>query len=52
MRGQLPNLLPILSGTVDWAEIESQYDEMVKYASAMQHGTADTEAILRRFTRA
>ncbi|RLK07292.1 Tn3 family transposase [Ruegeria conchae] len=52
MRGQLPNLLPILSGTVDWAEIERQYDEMVKYASAMQHGTADPEAILRRFARA
>ncbi|WP_373636629.1 Tn3 family transposase [Yoonia sp. BS5-3] len=52
MRGQLPNLLPILSGTVDWSEIERQYDEMVKYAAAMQHGTADPEAILRRFARA
>lgn len=51
MRGQLPNLLPILSNVVDWAEIERQYDEMVKYAAAMQHGTADPEAILRRFTR-
>lgn len=51
MRGQLPNLLPILSGTIDWTEIERQYDEMVKYASAMQHGTADPEAILRRFAR-
>ncbi len=51
MRGQLPNLLPILSGVVDWAEIERQYDEMVKYAAAMQHGTADPEAILRRFAR-
>ncbi|OBY26935.1 Tn3 family transposase [Leisingera sp. JC1] len=52
MRGQLPNLLPILSGTIDWAEIEQQYDEMVKYAAAMQHGTAEPEAILRRFARA
>ncbi len=51
MRGQLPNLLPILSGVVDWGEIERQYDEMVKYAAAMQHGTADPEAILRRFAR-
>lgn len=51
MRGQLPNLLPILSGTIDWEEIEQQYDEMVKYAAAMQHGTADPEAILRRFAR-
>ncbi len=52
MRGQLPNLLPILSGTIHWAEIERQYDEMVKYAAAMQHGTADPDAILRRFARA
>ena len=51
MRGQLPNLLPILSGVIDWREIERQYDEMVKYAAAMQHGTADPEAILRRFAR-
>ena len=51
MRAQLPNLLPILSGVVDWSEIERQYDEMVKYAAAMQHGTADPEAILRRFAR-
>jgi len=51
MRGQLPNLLPILSGVVDWDEIERHYDEMVKYAAAMQHGTADPEAILRRFAR-
>jgi len=51
MRGQLPNLLPILSGVIDWGEIERQYDEMVKYAAAMRHGTADPEAILRRFAR-
>ena len=31
MRSQLPNLLPILSKVIDWAEIERQYDEMVKY---------------------
>ena len=51
MRGQLPHLVPILSGVIDWNEIERQYDEMVKYAAAMQHGTADPEAILRRFAR-
>jgi len=51
MRAQLPNLLPILSGVIDWDEIERQYDEMVKYAAAMQTGTADPEAILRRFAR-
>lgn len=51
IRGQLPNLLPILSSVVDWDEVEQQYDEMVKYTAAMQHGTADPEAILRRFAR-
>lgn len=51
MRAQLPNLLPILSGVIDWDEIERQYDEMVKYAAAMQTGTADPESILRRFAR-
>ena len=29
----------------------SKNDEMVKYAAAMQHGTADPESILRRFSR-
>ena len=52
MKAALPNLTPILSGPIDWAEIERQYDEMVKYAAAMRHRTADPEAILRRFARA
>ena len=36
---------------IDWEEIAQQYDEMVKYAAAMQTGIADPEAILRRFAR-
>ncbi len=52
LRAELPNLLPILSGVINWEEIEQQYDEMVKYAAAMQSRTADPEAILRRFARA
>ena len=52
MRASIPNLLPILSGVVDWTVIVRQYDEMVKYTAAMQHGTADPEAILCRFARA
>ncbi len=51
MRGELGNLLPILSSAINWEEIARQYDEMVKYAAAMQHRTADPEAILRRFAR-
>jgi TnpA family transposase len=31
--------------------VEGQYDEMVRYATAMAERTADPEAILRRFTR-
>jgi len=47
----VPNLAPILSGVADRDEIVRQYDEMVKYAAAMQHGVADPESILRRFFR-
>ena len=46
-----PNLQPILSRPIDWELIRRQYDEMVKYATALRLGTADAEAILRRFTR-
>src|SRR4029077_20072756 len=35
-----------------WELIRRQYDQMVKYATAVRLGTAETEAILRRFTRA
>ena len=50
-RASLPNLAPILSGVVNWEEIVRRYDEMVKHAAAMQHGTADPASILRRFSR-
>ena len=46
-----PNLLAILTRPINWALLEQQYDEMVKYATALREGTADPEAILRRFTR-
>lgn len=45
------NLQPILTRPINWDLISSQYDEMVKYATALRLGTAETEAILRRFTR-
>jgi TnpA family transposase len=47
-----PNLQPVLTRPIDWELIRQQYDEMVKYATALRLGTAETEAILRRFTRA
>ena len=46
-----PSLAPILKSVIDWELIRQQYDEMVKYATALRLGTAQTEAILKRFTR-
>ena len=46
-----PNLACILTRPIDWPLIERQYDEMVRYTTAMAERTADPEAILRRFTR-
>ena len=41
----------ILTRPIQWEVIAAQYDEMVKLATALRLGTADAEAILRRFTR-
>ncbi len=46
-----PGLAPILTRPINWDLIARQYDELVKYATALRLGTAETEAILRRFTR-
>jgi TnpA family transposase len=40
-----------LTKPINWELIEQQYEQMVKYATALRLGTAETEAILRRFTR-
>ena len=36
---------------IRWDLIAQQYDQMVKYATALRLGTAESESILRRFTR-
>lgn len=46
-----PNLALSLSKPIDWDLVRTQYDEMVRYATALFERTADAEAILRRFTR-
>ena len=46
-----PNLQPILSRPINWDLIRQQYDQMVKYATALRLGTAETDAIMKRFTR-
>jgi TnpA family transposase len=48
-----PQLAPAMMGrAIRWDLIAEQYDQMIKYATAIRTGTASTEAILRRFTRA
>jgi len=50
--GQYSNIAPILNQKpINWDLISNQYDQMVKYASALQKGTASAESILNRFTR-
>jgi TnpA family transposase len=46
-----PHLQAVLTKPIHWGLIRQQYDQMVKYATAVRLGTAETEAILRRFTR-
>ena len=46
-----PNLQAILTKAIDWELIRQQYDQMVKYVTAVRLGTAETESILRRFVR-
>ena len=46
-----PNLQDILTRPINWELIRQQYDEMMKFATALRLATAEPEAILRRFTR-
>ncbi|CAA7197404.1 hypothetical protein CHRY9293_03463 [Chryseobacterium potabilaquae] len=45
------NITPILTRPINWELIAQQYDQMVQYTTALKQGTADPEAILRRFTK-
>ena len=49
LRDRLGDLAPVLTRAIDWELIERQYDEMIKYTAALRRGTADPEAIRRRF---
>jgi TnpA family transposase len=46
-----PNLKLILKQPIRWQRIRQQYDQLIKYATALKQGTANAEDILRRFTR-
>ena len=45
------HLTPIVSRAINWDIIEAQYDQIVKYTVALKLGTANAEAIMKRFTR-
>jgi TnpA family transposase len=51
LAAKLPHLQGVLGDVINWTPVERAYDEMVKYTTALRLGTADTEAILQRFTR-
>ncbi len=44
-----PHLKEVLGKPINWEPITQQYD--VKYTAALKTGTADADALLRRFTR-
>jgi TnpA family transposase len=45
-------LATVMAGRpIDWELIGRQYDQLVKYATALRLGTAEAEQVLRRFTR-
>jgi TnpA family transposase len=47
-----PNLAPVLpTKTIDWDPIRQQYDQIVKYTTALRLSTAEAEQVLRHFTR-
>ena len=41
----------ILTRPIRWELIAQQYDQLIKYATALRLGTAESEQVLRRFTR-
>lgn len=45
-----PYLQNILTRPIRWDLIQEQYDQIIKFATALRLGTADAESILRRFT--
>ncbi len=44
-------LQAIIKRSIRWDLLRQQYDQMVKYATALRLGMAETDAILKRFTK-
>lgn len=51
LKTKLEHLEPILTRSINWDLISQQYDQMIKYTTALKLGTASAEAIMKRFTR-
>lgn len=51
LKNELSTLEHVLTRNIDWDLIREQYDQMIKYTTALRLGTAETEAIMKRFTR-
>ena len=49
--GAYPRLAPALTRPIRWDIIAANYDQVIRYATAIREGTASTEAVLSRFTR-
>ena len=46
-----PYLQDVLIQPIRWNLIQEQYDQIIRFTTALRLGTADAESILRRFTR-
>jgi TnpA family transposase len=46
-----PRLAPALTRPIRWELIAENYDQVIRYATAIREGTAPAEAVLSRFTR-
>lgn len=51
MNEEYSHLHPVLSRPINWDLIRQQYEQIIKFATALRLGTASAEAILKRFTR-
>ena len=44
-------LAPVVTRPIRWELIAQQYDQLIKYATALRLGSAEAEQVLRRFTK-
>jgi len=51
MNEEYLHLQRVLSRPINWDLIRQQYEQIIKYATALRLGTASAESILKRFTR-